>query len=909
MKLNWKLPLLAVVVVGCGPQPAGDAGTPMAGGSTAGGSAAAGGSAGGMAAGGMTAGGSAGGVAGGATAGGMAGGAAGGSSGGMAPLCDGGCSQPWLACLDIAPQGQCVPGVLVVTDPVDGGTYAAGANVPLLATLLVPDGGAPWPTAIQIPVTTSWGSNLMVTSGTAGSVTGALDAGVASVTFGWSTGPTSSRPVAFTSCEAVACQAWQQCGATVTGGRCDNLLMSLTWTSPADGFRRGPLLPSMPLQVRLDTDAGVASLPATVPVLFDGGTWVLTKGATTAGSATYSAPDLVLSTPLVGVGEGPKDFVAGWPDSGVPAYSATKVVTWDTTPPVLSFRLQDAGAAWKRDERVLLRVETNEPLDVAPLVLLAGRDAGVIALASSACATLGTCTAPRCDCYQLDVATPDWPATGLATTFALAASAEDIAGNPNAAAGPVVPVTRLKWRSTVGQTGSVVRAAPVLDSVGTLYVGVADNDAGTAGRLVALQPTDGGSTVTVVTGAVQSVSVARSRVDATQTADVVYVNSNVAMGSRVDMYQTTGAPLGSPLVDTTRKTWSALALFRADTTATPEVGAAALLNASVTPALNGLVGGVTPTQMPALSTTDAEYMLPVPGATPPNSPVNAIVFGRDGGTQLIFPTDDGSTSRRLHGRRFSGGAWLGGTAGPGLSSTGSPVALSAAGVATYLALTGRERPLFVSKTLLAAVAVGPTDGGTLNTAYAPVITNRTPANGVDATAMYGCNFTGIGNSSWLLSSGTDTATALALDSPLGLAGPASTQLVTSPVIGGGGLAHGVGGSADRLYSVTADGALRVFVVSATDGVAGATPEWSATPAEVFGSVKTVYAHPTMDCSRPSAPGRPGVLYVVATDGTVAAIVVDSAKLSATAPWPKWQRTAGNAGNDDEALFPKNPGCN
>jgi hypothetical protein len=56
------------------------------------------------------------------------------------------------------------------------------------------------------------------------------------------------------------------------------------------------------------------------------------------------------------------------------------------------------------------------------------------------------------------------------------------------------------------------------------------------------------------------------------------------------------------------------------------------------------------------------------------------------------------------------------------------------------------------------------------------------------------------------------------------------------------------------------------------------------------------------------PGRPGTLYVVATDGTVAAILVDSQKLSTTAPWPKWQRTAGNAGNTDSSLFPLNPGC-
>lgn len=54
---------------------------------------------------------------------------------------------------------------------------------------------------------------------------------------------------------------------------------------------------------------------------------------------------------------------------------------------------------------------------------------------------------------------------------------------------------------------------------------------------------------------------------------------------------------------------------------------------------------------------------------------------------------------------------------------------------------------------------------------------------------------------------------------------------------------------------------------------------------------------------------PGVLYSVSSAGLVTAVVVDSRKL-ATSPWPKWQRTAANAGSLGAAPsdFPLNPGC-
>jgi hypothetical protein len=116
---------------------------------------------------------------------------------------------------------------------------------------------------------------------------------------------------------------------------------------------------------------------------------------------------------------------------------------------------------------------------------------------------------------------------------------------------------------------------------------------------------------------------------------------------------------------------------------------------------------------------------------------------------------------------------------------------------------------------------------------------------------------------------------------------------TSPVLGKA--ANG----ATWGYAVTGAGELAAFRMDAAGS-------WRAS--SIVGSGGTVLAHPTLDCNR-GGNNKTGVLYIGGQNGNVVAIVVDSPGLLDTAgAWPKYQRTAGNAGNDD-TTFPTNwSGC-
>jgi hypothetical protein len=122
---------------------------------------------------------------------------------------------------------------------------------------------------------------------------------------------------------------------------------------------------------------------------------------------------------------------------------------------------------------------------------------------------------------------------------------------------------------------------------------------------------------------------------------------------------------------------------------------------------------------------------------------------------------------------------------------------------------------------------------------------------------------------------------------------------TSPVLG-----KAVGGRNALGYALTGTGTLVVFDASATGA---ASSSWK----DGVGVASSVVTHPAFDCNRRVGAARSttGILYVPFLDGNVVALIVDSpALMDANGAWPKYQRTSGNAGNDDTAFFPTNWPC-
>ena len=856
------------------------------------------------------AGGSAGGsvTAGGSSGGSMAGGLAGGmAAGGMAvPPCDGGC-EVWAVCNGAVQGGRCERGVLTVTQPVDGATYDAGTDVAVLASLALPDGG-PWPTAVRIPATPTWGAPSMLPAGMAVTIPGPQAAGTGAVVVGWGgEGPAQqTRQLNFVSCVAQAsCQPYQACVATVDGGRCETFPMAVSWVSPTgNGLERGPVNPGFNAVVRVDADAGVM-LPGTVPlVLEDGG--VLGPMTLTTGvgvrPAQYSV-NVTLNGP-----EGTKVLVAGWADAGVSALVAAQRVFFDTTAPVVSLvtRARDGGTvadsvapeSWVKDEVAYVALTVTgatrgaQASDVQPM--------GFIGNPVVSPGNCGAC-AGSCVCVAVDL--KDAPLDGLRGTVPVTvASFVDAVGNASAVQMASFAVTRVKWAANVSQVGgTVARAAIALDASGNLYLGTDDSLPGTSGRVVSLFP-DGGVRWTRAGGAVQALAAANSTIE-TPTgarADVVFVAANEdssgnKTGRLTAVLSSDGQATGlnaSPCRVAGNPIFSApslMVLSGNSTGNTQQVGAFGMLSTGLS---TGRVCGYGPASGNDNGPSNAQYRLPEPASTPPASAVNLVFTGaahvgvlEDFSAQTWSWT---STASPAVGANQGRG-------GMGPTQTGLALIPTDAGVAvtvtTQVRDTGRE-PIGLLGTELGNAVYVPTDGG--------VFTRSAPVVVIPSSTANQWHLVGGGNPSttdWLR---VTTVTTAGPTAPGFVAGPrsavqamtpASEELLTSPVLG----------DASELYAVTKAGKLYVYGVTSAGAV---TYKWHA---QLTG-IADVVAHPTLDCNRTRGMA-PGVLYTVSSGGQVTAIVVDSRKLG-TSPWPKWQRSAGNAGSlgASPSDFPLNPGC-
>ncbi|MBE2247913.1 MAG: hypothetical protein IAE78_00100, partial [Myxococcus sp.] len=584
-------------------------------------------------------------------------------------------------------------------------------------------------------------------------------------------------------------------------------------------------------------------------------------------------------------------------------YSATKVVTWDTTPPTVTLETMARPAtlpagdptqptSWVKDEVAYVRLTvmdaSRNPLatDVTTM--------GFNGSPMEAAGNCGACMAPACICVGVDLKDAPLAALrGMVPVRVAAGAFVDVVGNQSLAQMADFNVTRVKWQRAAG--AGEYRAAPVLDAKGNLYVGSIDNLPGTAGRVVSLQPADGGVRWTATTGAVQALAAATSATETGGQLDVVYVTSNednatVRAGRLRGLSALDGGTAGlhsSICQSGTRPMYSAPALVLvggSTSTNTQNIGALGLFNTALV--VDGNACGYSPSTGNSNATTaaSAKYSLPaVP--TPAESAVNLVSTGT---THYSVNSD------------FSVESWAWSMGVPPASTANLP----RGGVGpTQTGLTVVETSLLTSQTRDNPREPFGLLGNTLmNVSYSTATSGFTRAG--PAVALTGASSGGAlvvagandgASGVWLRQQQVAAATTAApmfSGTPMIPAGlpPTNESLPTSPVYG----------DANQVYLVTRAG--RLYVLTATP--TGLTYAWDALLPSVAGEV---LAHPTLDCNRQRGTTAPGVFYAVSTQGTVTAIVVDSRRLG-VAPWPKWQRTAGNAGNSSSD-FALNPGCN
>lgn len=813
----------------------GSAGGQVTAGGSAGGQVTAGGSAGGMTAGGMTAGGM--------TAGGMAGGAAGGAA---APLCDGGC-EAWAVCNGAIVGGRCEQGVLTVSEPVEGGSYDAGTPLPLLASLVLPDGGA-WPTALQIPAAASWGQMTSATTGMRTTIAGAAVAGSGLVTFGWDGGPQAQRNVSFVSCTAT-CEGFQRCVSTTDGGFCATLPLTVSITTPAtDGLTTN----DAGLQVQVTITSADGGMPSSVPVAGPGMAVIASRD--TATSSTYTA-SVTLSTP-----DGTKTIVAGW-DAGV-GFSAQRTLIFDSTPPTVAVVVQPPTRAaheqdptapnvWKKDESALVAVtvtDVTSPVQpvTAAMVMAPGGSTAIAAPGVCASCTPATGNAQTgCTCFRVPLERATIAGARGPVTVGVV-GALDRPGNAGNGTSANFTVTRFKWAKTFA--GAVARPVAIGDA-GVVFAAASD---ATNGRLTALNPD--GTELWAVTDA--GVVTAGPAVGAS-----VWVGTRSGANVAMSPFSLAGAP------QTQRGVFGAGNGFEGDFALTPAIQSGMTYETPIAmrEGSNNLIACGPATVGRATSMTSG-------------TPVVVARTGPSGGVEVFI--NRGGTSDLA--KYTYNNAWLGNGANT-LSATSIYNLVSLATGPAFLSGSGGVTNDGMVMLTTNAVAA---DLTSLAPSKAPIASPTTEApygpSSVSASSLYAGNASGALRRFVI---GSTNALTGMRDEVTGL-GDLSKS---TPVLGKGGLVYVVNG-AGNVKAVQFSASVNSVLWSATD----------------FVSTADGIGQPALDVVRDSTGAAQcsrglGVLYVptvAAGVATVTAVIVDSPGLDPLAPWPKYQRDNRNSGFAD-----------
>lgn len=449
-------------------------------------------------------------------------------------------------------------------------------------------------------------------------------------------------------------------------------------------------------------------------------------------------------------------------------------------------------------------------------------------------------------CFRLEMWTP--PMNTFETSLGVEVSGVDVFGNARSfPSAHSVDVTRLRWDRQTSPVQPV--QALVVGADGTVYLGT--NALG-AGRVYALT-LDGGVGPSSSIGDVQSLAFSGSRVFAAYNATTGFIGSVRAS----DLAEDTTFRCPGPGLS-----YSGIALM--------DGGAGAIWAVGSINSTNGTTGGKGCVYDPSIGPTAfANNMALLDSAEIPTlvrTSNNVIIHG--GTASFITKTTTG----------FS---WQ-----PVDMSQALPVLGTAVEFSTDPSLPASGQALVGNQFLISGVGVGNRKLFAFDGGASSDLGNSTGDKGVAAIASSTRGFVGSGT-------GLLRFDPSSLGSPVSVAAAVGDNYLASPVLGASRNAAGELG-----YAVGQNGNLVVF----EQGNASASWNYDLTTAQVL-------THPTFDCNRTNAESKTGILYVGTSNGHVMAIVVDSPKLLDTAgAWPKYQRTQGNAGNDD-AVFPINwPAC-
>lgn len=670
-------------------------------------------------------------------------------------------------------------------------------------------------------------------------------------------------------CDFAQCVVGERCGATAC--EAPELAIVFTVAPPVVGAGGTPATGQIQL-----VDGGSATgvrMPAAVAVAVPSGLSVAPSSMVAVNGSSFdftltAGPQAAIPSAMVS---------ASFPTAAQGQVRGSFTTRVDGVGPMLSFEPLDAGI--RRDDRIVVTLVSNEALNPAT-VQVKLKNLPLVPVD-------GGCPL----CFTADFSLPTM--NSLTDSFMLTATASDIAGNAGTAGGIDVPVTRIRWTKLV--TGIDLRAAPAIGPDGTVYVGMT-NSQSTAGRLSALEP-DTGTEVNTRTdlGAIVSVAVSPSTtsVNVTSSGTVLFVASNSARGEVRGVSGSLSDTVAGQLLSSaavaggSNKVWSGLALNRSSNTTPSAVSAIATTSSAAS----------TPARILKWDSIDAPVASNLPQSATLGSPLEPLEVGASVRTAVGVVVSQ-NTARFLTLQPMGAAA---------IPSTGLFLR-NVTGVSTTptldtgILLDGSDTAFASGQALISTGAlVGSFTGSRKLQLVGGTATPFTPAGAVDygvpvvaETGAAGYGFVGAGDAIVrfdpppLMTPGTIVA-------QLG-----STAVRTSPVLG-----KATAGRPALGYAVTTTGTLVVFDASSS-GVAGSA--WTGT---VSGISSNVITHPGFDCNRRAgaAKSTTGLLYIPYQDGNVAAIIVDSpALMDGAGAWPKYQRSSGNAGNDDTAFFPTNWTC-